>query len=77
MDTGKIMNFFREYWEIPSLIFGAVILVGAIRNRNWICDPTGAPDSQRYGRKSRRVIFFLLGVLLIVVGIWELVLKLK
>ena len=53
------------------------ILVGAIRNWNWLCDPTGAPDSQRYGRKSRRAIFFLLGVLLIVVGIWGFVLKLK
>ena len=77
MNTEKMTEFFREYWEIPSLLFGAVILVGAIRNWNWLCDPTGAPDSHRYGRKSRRVIFFLLGVLLIVVGIWGFVLKLK
>ena len=77
MNTEKMTEFFSAYWEIPSLLFGAVILVGAIRNWIWLCDPTGAPDSQRYGRKSRRVIFFLLGVLLIVVGIWGFVLKLQ
>lgn len=77
MNTEKMTEFFREYWEIPSLLFGAVILVGVIRNWNWLCDPTGAPDSHRYGRKSRRVIFFLLGVLLIVAGIWGFVLKVK
>ncbi len=77
MDIDRIIDFFREYWQIPSIIFGAIILIGAVRNWNWLCDPTGAPDSHRYGRKSRRMIFFLLGVLLIVVGIWGIVLRLK
>ena len=42
-------------------------------NWNWLCDPTGKPDSHRYGRGSRRVIFFLLGLVLIVVSIMSLV----
>ena len=46
-------------------------------NWNWLCDPTGKPDSHRYGRGSRRVIFFLLGIVLIVVSIWSLVMALN
>ena len=62
---------------IDSAIVGVVLLIGANCNRNWLCDPTGKPYSHRYGRGSRRVIFFLLCVLLIVVSIWGFVLKLQ
>ena len=67
MNSEQITAFLQEHWYIASVIIGVVILIGAIRNWNWLCDPTGKPDSHRYGRGSRRVIFFLLGVLLIVV----------
>lgn len=77
MNSEQITAFLQEHWYIASVIIGVVILIGAIRNWNWLCDPTGKPDSQRYGRGSRRVIFFLLGVLLIVVSIWGFVLKLQ
>lgn len=77
MNSGQITAFLQEHWYIASVIIGVVILIGAIRNWNWLCDPTGKPDSHRYGRGSRRVIFFLLGVLLIVVSIWGFVLKLQ
>ena len=43
----------------------------------WLCDPTGTRDAHRHSRGYRRVVFFLLGVLLIVVSIWGFVLKLK
>ena len=46
-------------------------------NWNWMCDPTGKPDSHRYGRGARRVIFFLLGLVLIVTSIWSLVPEMK
>ena len=77
MNSEQITAFFQEHWYIASVIIGVVILIGAIRNWNWLCDPTGKPDSHRYGRGSRRVIFFLLGVLLIVVSIWGFMLKLQ
>ena len=77
MNSEQITAFLQEHWYIASVIIGVVILIGAIRNWNWLCDPTGKPDSHRYGRGSRRVIFFLLGVLLIVVSIWGFVLKLS
>ena len=77
MNSEQITAFLQQHWYITSVIIGVVILIGAIRNWNWLCDPTGKPDSHRYGRGSRRVIFFLLGVLLIVVSIWGFVLKLQ
>ncbi|CUP50739.1 Uncharacterised protein [Flavonifractor plautii] len=77
MNSEQITAFLQEHWYLASVIIGVVILIGAIRNWNWLCDPTGKPDSHRYGRGSRRVIFFLLGVLLIVVSIWGFVLKLQ
>ena len=77
MNSEQITAFLQEHWYIVSVNIGVVSLIGAIRNWNWLCDPTGKPDSHRYGRGSRRVIFFLLGVLLIVVSIWGFVLKLQ
>ena len=77
MNSEQITAFLQEHWYLASVIIGVVILIGAIRNWNWLYDPTGKPDSHRYGRGSRRVIFFLLGVLLIVVSIWGFVLKLQ
>ena len=65
-------------WEnLMFLVFGVLLLIGAIMNWNWLCDPTGKPDSHRYGRGSRRVIFFLLGIVLIVTSIWSLVMALN
>ena len=69
MNSKQITAFLQEHWYIASVLIGAVILIGAIRNWNWLCDPTGKPDSHRYGRGSRRVIFFLLGIVLIVTSV--------
>lgn len=69
MNAEKITAFLQENHNAVTLIIGIVLLIGAIMNWNWLCDPTGKPDSHRYGRGSRRVIFFLLGMVLIVVSI--------
>ena len=69
MNSEQITAFLQEHWYLASVIIGVVILIGAIRNWNWLCDPTGKPDSHRYGRGSRRVIFFLLGIVLIFTSI--------
>ncbi len=74
MNSEQITAFLQEHWYLASVIIGVVILIGAIRNWNWLCDPTGKPDSHRYGRGSRRVIFFLLGIVLIVTSIMSWVL---
>ena len=77
MSSEQITAFLQEHWEWVTLIMGIVSVVDSIRNWNWMCDPTGKPDSHRYGRGSRRVIFFLLGLVLIVASIWSLVPEMK
>ena len=67
MNSQQITAFLQEHWYIASVLIGAVILIGAIRNWNWLCDPTGTRDAHRHSRGYRRMVFFLLGVLLIVV----------
>lgn len=74
MDSEKIVAFVQEHWNIILIIAGAVLVAGAALNWNWLCDPTGAPQSHRYGRSARRAIFFLLGVVLVVVSVWSMVL---
>lgn len=69
MDSEMISIFLREHWNIVTLLFGVVILLGAIMNWNWLCDPIGKPDSHLYGRGSRRLIFFLSGIVLIAASI--------
>ena len=74
MCSEQITAFLQEHWNLVTLIFGAVLLIGAIMNWNWLCDPTGKPDSHRDGRGSRRGIFVLLGIVLIVTSIMSWVL---
>ena len=74
MNGEQITAFLQEHWNLVSLAVGVVVLIGAILNWNWLCDPAGAPHSHRYGRGSRRVIFFLMGVALIVTSIMAWVL---
>ena len=73
MNSEQITAFFQEHWYFVTLAVSVVILIGAIMNWNWLCNPAGKPNSHRYGRGSRRVIFFLLGIVLIVVSIMTLV----
>ena len=77
MNGEQITAFLQEHWNWVTLIMGIASVVGSIRNWNWLCDPTGKPYSHRYGRGSRRVIFFLLGLVLIIVSVWSLVLTIK
>ena len=36
MNSGQITAFLQEHWYIASVIIGAVILIGAIRNLSLI-----------------------------------------
>ena len=39
MNSEQITAFLQEHWYITSVLIGAVILIGAIRNWNWLCTP--------------------------------------
>ena len=39
MNSEQVTAFLQEHWYIASVVIGAVILIGAIRNWNWLCDP--------------------------------------
>lgn len=43
MDSKKLTAFLQEHWYFITLFGGVVILIGAIMNWNWLCDPTGRP----------------------------------
>lgn len=77
MNSEQISDFFQEYWYFVTLAAGVVIILGNLLKWNWICDPVGKPDSHRYGRGSRRVILFLLGIVLIMISILNLILELN
>ena len=48
MNSEQITAFLQEHWYIASVVIGAVILIGAVRNWNWLCDPTGTRDAHRH-----------------------------
>ena len=50
MNSEQITVFLQEHWYIASVLIGAVILIGAICNWNWLCDPTGTRDAHRHSR---------------------------
>ena len=50
MNSEQITTFLQEHWYIASVLIGVVILIGAIRNWNWLCDPTGTRDAHRHSR---------------------------
>ena len=45
MNSEQITAFLQKHWYIASVLIGVVILIGAIRNWNWLCDPTGTRDA--------------------------------
>ena len=68
-----ITAFVQENRILITLVMGIVILIGSIMNWSWLCDPTGKPDSQLYGRGSRRIIFLAAGAHWVVVSVWVFV----
>ena len=77
MNSEQITVFLQEHWYIASVLIGAVILIGATRNWNWLCDPTGTRDAHRHSRGYRRVGVVFLGVFPVVVSNLGFVVGLK
>ncbi len=63
----------REHWEALLILPGLVLVLGAARDWNWLCDPAGARSAHStLGRRGRRGVLGLLGALLVALGLWLL-----
>ena len=51
--------------------------IGAIRDWNWLCDPTGKPHAPLLTRGLLRAVFLMLGTILVVCSVWLLVKRLQ
>ena len=67
-----IESMFRDGADVIWILFGGLLIVGSIRNWDWLCDPTGKPHAPLMTRGMRRFSFFCLGFVLCVCGIWTL-----
>lgn len=61
----KITAFAAEYREYITLLIGIVLVVGAVKDWNWLCSPVGKPDGHLLSRGMYRLIFGALGLILI------------
>lgn len=61
----------QQYWNWILFLAGALLVTGSTRDWDWLCDPDTSLFGQRFSRKSRRVFFFALGVILIFVCVWQ------
>lgn len=61
-----IGSYAQEYQHYIALAFALILMIGSIRNWNWLCDPIGKPDYLWLTRKLLRLIFFILGLILLV-----------
>lgn len=63
-----LTDFRTEYRDYITLFTGIVLVVGAAKNWNWLCNPVGKPDAQLLSRGMYRLIFGALGLILIFCG---------
>ncbi len=63
-----LTDFITEYRDYITLFTGIVLVVGAVKNWNWLCNPVGKPDAQLLRRGMYRLIFGALGLILIFCG---------
>lgn len=63
-----LTDFITEYRDYITLFTGIVLVVGAVKNWNCLCNPVGKPDAQLLSRGMYRLIFGALGLILIFCG---------
>ena len=61
----------QQYWNWILFLAGAWRVTGSTHDWVWLCTADTSPLGQRFSRKSRRVFFFILGVILIFVCVWQ------
>ncbi len=73
-------NTFSKIVSLAFLVFGILVIIGAIKNWDWLFKPDESYQNKwtigqlsRYlGRNTARVVGFILGVVLVIAGgIWS------
>lgn len=64
-----LIDFMTEYRDYIILVIGIVLVIGAVKNWNWLCNPVGKPDAHLLSRSMYRLIFGVLGLILIFCGV--------
>lgn len=54
-----IENMFREGADVIWILFGVLLMVGTIRNWEWLCDPTGKPPCAGHDARDAEVFVLL------------------
>lgn len=61
MDSVGISIFLQAHWFWVTLFCGIIILLGAIFNWRWMCEPTLKPYGHRYNHGGAAYYLFLFG----------------
>lgn len=67
-----VEKLFVEWNDVICLLFGSLYILGAIRDWDWLYDPTGKPHAPLLTRGLLRAVFLMLGTILVVCSVWLL-----
>lgn len=67
-----LSHSFAENNDVLCLLAGVLLIIGAWKNWDWLCDPVGKPYNTYLTRGLLRFIFFGCGFVLVVSGAWLL-----
>ena len=67
-----VEKLFVEWNDVICHLFGNLCILGAIRDWDWLCDPTGKPHAPLLPRGLLRAVFLMLGTILVVCSVWLL-----
>lgn len=68
LETYGVIAFLQGYRNEIFFILGLLLLVGAVRNWHWVCDPLGTRVGYIWGRTVYRWLVGGTGILLMVFG---------
>lgn len=67
------MNFWKKVWPIMLGLIGLLLIIGVVLDWDWLCDPLYTRSMNSiFGRTGRRILFGLLGIIMVLVSVLRL-----
>lgn len=67
------MNFWKKVWPIMLGLIGLLLIIGVVLDWDWLCDPLYTRSMNSIlGRTGRRILFGLLGSIMVLVSVLRL-----